>query len=196
MLVIGKTLVSDELLTERFVCHIEACKAACCVEGDGGAPLLEEEAGILEEIYPLVAPFLSEKGKASIEEQGKWVTDKDDGEKCTPLVNHRECAYALWDEKGILHCGIEKAYEAGAVTFRKPSSCHLYPVRVKEHKEFTAVNYHRWHICQPACALGTKLGVPVFRFLKEALINRFGDEWYAELEVLAAHAEGKGLNYE
>ena len=191
MLVIGKTLVSDELITEHFVCHIEACKAACCVEGDAGAPLLEKEAKILEEIYPSVAPFLSEKGRASISKQGKWVTDKDDGEKCTPLVEGRECAYALWDEKGTLHCGIEKAWEAGAVTFRKPSSCHLYPVRVKEHKEFTAVNYHRWHICQPACALGSKLGVPVFRFLKDALINRFGEAWYAELEVLAEHV-GKG----
>lgn len=189
MLVIGKTLVSDELITERFVCHIEACKAACCVEGDAGAPLLEKEAEILDEIYPSVAPFLSEKGRASIEEQGKWVTDKDDGEKCTPLVAGRECAYALWDEKGTLHCGIEKAWEAGAVSFRKPSSCHLYPVRVKEHAQFTAVNYHRWHICQPACSLGSKLGVPVFRFLKDALINRFGEAWYAELEVLAEHLE-------
>jgi hypothetical protein len=191
MLVIGKTLVSDELITERFVCHIEACKAACCVEGDAGAPLLEKEAEILDEIYPSVARFLSEKGRASIAKQGKWVTDTDDGEKCTPLVEGRECAYALWDEKDTLHCGIEKAWEAGAVTFRKPSSCHLYPVRVKEHKEFTAVNYHRWHICQPACALGSKLGVPVFRFLKDALINRFGEAWYAELEVLAEHV-GKG----
>ena len=187
MLVIGNTLISDELITERFVCHIEACKAACCVEGDAGAPLLEKEAEILEEIYPSVAPFLSEKGRASIEAQGTWVKDKNDGEKCTPLVQGRECAYALWDGSGSLHCGIEKAWEAGAVSFRKPSSCHLYPVRVKEHKEFTAVNYHRWQICQPACALGSKLGIPVFRFLKDALINRFGKDWYAELEVLAEH---------
>lgn len=187
MLVIGKTLVSDELITERFVCHIEACKAACCVEGDAGAPLLEKEAEILDEIYPSLAPFLSENGRASIAEQGKWVPDKNDGEKCTPLVAGRECAYALWDEKCSLHCGIEKAWEAGAIGFRKPSSCHLYPVRVKEHKEFTAVNYHRWHICQPACALGSQLGIPVFRFLKNALVNRFGEAWYAELEVLAEH---------
>jgi hypothetical protein len=192
MLVIGKTLVSDELITERFVCHIEACKAACCVEGDAGAPLLENEADILDEIYPSLAPFLSEKGRASIAEQGKWVRDKNDGEKCTPLLAGRECAYALWDENGSLHCGIEKAWESGAVSFRKPSSCHLYPVRVKEHKEFTAVNYHRWQICQPACALGSKLGIPVFRFLKDALVNRFGEAWYAELEVLAEHlGEGK-----
>lgn len=194
MLVIGNTLVSDELITERFACHIEACKAACCVEGDGGAPLLEQEAAILDEIYPRIAPFLSEQGRRSIEEQGKWVTDEDDGEKCTPLVEGRECAYALWDEKGSLHCGIEKAWEAGAVDFRKPGSCHLYPVRVKEHKDFTAVNYHRWHICQPACDLGSRLGIPVFRFLKDALIARFGVEWYAELEVLAIYAGNKNHN--
>ena len=187
MLVIGNTLVSDDVITERFVCNIEACKAACCIEGDAGAPLLEEESAILDRIYPQVAPFLNDKGRAAIEAQGKWVVDIDDGEKCTPLVAGRECAYALFDEKGVLHCGIERAWEAGAVDFRKPSSCHLYPIRIKEHKEFTAVNYHRWPICLPACALGTKLGVPVFRFLKDALVNRFGAEWYAELEVLAEH---------
>jgi hypothetical protein len=186
MLSIGNTLISDEVVTERFVCNIEACKAACCLEGDAGAPLLEEESLILERIYPEVEPFLAEKGKQAIAAQGTWVTDTD-GEKCTPLVAGRECAYALFDEKGILQCGIEKAWEAGATQFRKPSSCHLYPIRIKEHKTFTAVNYHRWQVCAPACALGSKLGVPVFRFLKDALVNRFGAAWYAELEVLAEH---------
>jgi hypothetical protein len=186
MLSIGNTLISDEVVTERFICNIEACKAACCLEGDAGAPLLEEESLILERIYPEVEPFLAEKGKQAIAAQGTWVTDTD-GEKCTPLVAGRECAYALFDENGILQCGIEKAWEAGATQFRKPSSCHLYPIRIKEHKTFTAVNYHRWQVCAPACALGSKLGVPVFRFLKDALVNRFGAAWYAELEVLAEH---------
>jgi hypothetical protein len=192
MLAIGKTLISDELLTEHFVCQIEACKAACCVEGDAGAPLLEEEAATLEQILPALKPYLTPAGLKAIEEQGPWLTDPDDQEKCTPLVKGRECAYALRDKNGCLQCGIEKAWEAGAVSFRKPSSCHLYPVRIKEHKEFTAVNYHRWHICKPACELGSKLGVPVFRFLKDALINRFGAEWYTELEVLAEHLKKSG----
>jgi hypothetical protein len=186
MLSIGNTLISDEVVTERFVCHIEACKAACCLEGDAGAPLMESESVILEQIYKEVEPFLNEKGKKAIAEQGTWVTDTD-GEKCTPLVNNRECAYALFDEQNILQCGIEKAWEAGATKFRKPSSCHLYPIRIREHEHFTAVNYHRWSVCAPACALGDKLGVPVFRFLKDALVNRFGEQWYQELEVLAEH---------
>lgn len=190
MLSIGNTLVSDEVVTERFLCHVEACKAACCLEGDAGAPLLEEESLLLEQIYPEVEPFLNEKGKQAIAAQGTWVTDTD-GEKCTPLVGGRECAYALFDEKGILQCGIEKAWEAGATAFRKPSSCHLYPIRIKEHTHFTAVNYHRWHVCLPACALGEKLGVPVFRFLKDALVNRFGEKWYQELEILAEHVVKK-----
>jgi hypothetical protein len=184
MLSIGNTLISDEVVTERFVCHVEVCKAACCLEGDAGAPLRESEAPILERIYTEVKPFLNEKGIKAIEEQGTWVTDTD-GEKCTPLVNGRECAYSLFDENRILQCGIEKAWEAGATTFRKPSSCHLYPIRIREHSTFIAVNYHRWQVCQPACALGRKLGVPVFRFLKDALVDRFGAEWYHELEVLA-----------
>jgi hypothetical protein len=184
MIAIGQTLVSDEIITERFVCHIEACKAACCVEGDAGAPLTEEEAAGLKSVREEVRPFLSEEGNRALDRQGPWVRDED-GEPCTTLIGNRECAYAVYDSGGVLRCGIEQAWEAGATAFRKPVSCHLYPIRVREHTGFTAVNYHRWHVCAPACALGSRLGVPVFRFLKEALIRRFGPEWYAELEVVA-----------
>lgn len=179
-------MISEEVLTERFVCNVEACKAACCVEGDLGAPLEESETEKLDEIYPAIASFLTQAGRSEIERQGKWILDED-GDFSTPTIEGRECAYALYDEKGILQCGIEKAFEAGATDFRKPISCHLYPVRVKNHKEFRAVNYDRWHICQPACVLGQKLGVPVYKFLKDALITKFGANWYAELEVHAAY---------
>jgi Protein of unknown function (DUF3109) len=184
MIAIGQTLISDEVLTERFVCHIEACKAACCVEGDAGAPLQADETQILEKIQSEIRPFLSPEGIEALDQQGAWVLDAE-GERCTPLIGNRECAYAVYDSQGILQCGIENAWQAGATTFRKPISCHLYPIRIKEHTGFTAVNYHRWQVCQPACALGNKLGVPVFRFLKDALIRRFGEAWYAELEVVA-----------
>jgi hypothetical protein len=184
MIAIGNTLISDEVITERFVCNIEACQAACCIEGDLGAPLEAGEIAILENIYPKIAPFLSEVGRIEIEKQGKWVVDFEE-EYSTPTIEGRECAYAIYDSNGILNCGIEKAYEAGKIEFRKPISCHLYPIRVKKHAEFTAVNYHRWNICQPACVLGIKLGVPVFRFLKDALIAKFGQDWYAELEIVA-----------
>lgn len=191
MLAIGHTLISDEVLTERFTCHIEACKAACCVEGDMGAPLEEAEIHILDQIYPQLEPFLTEAGKEAIAEQGKWLVDAD-GDWSTPTIGGRECVYALYDEKGTLKCGIEQAWEAGKVDFRKPISCHLYPIRVREHTNFTAVNYHRWHICEPGCDLGKKLGTPVFRFLKDALIGKFGAEWYAELEIVAEALHGNG----
>lgn len=190
MIAIGDTLISEELLTERFVCHIEACKAACCVEGDMGAPLDQPEAEILDSIFFDIAPFLSKDGIEAIEKQGKWVIDAE-GEYSTPTISGRECAYAVYNEMGILKCGIEQAWEAGKSTFRKPISCHLYPVRVKNHTHFRAVNYHRWHICQPACDLGKKLGVPVYQFLKEALIAKFGPEWYAELEAHATYQHSK-----
>ena len=186
MLVIADTLISDEVVTERFTCHVEVCKAACCVEGDMGAPLEEEEARKLDQIYPSLEPFLTEAGKQAIAEQGKWVLDAD-GDLSTPTIAGKECAYAHYDAKGILKCGIEQAWEVGKVDFRKPISCHLYPIRVKKHESFTAVNYHQWHICEPGCALGEKLGTPVYRFLKDALIAKFGAEWYAELEVLVEY---------
>lgn len=186
MLIIGDTLISDDVVTRRFTCHVEACKAACCVEGDSGAPLSETEARILDEIYPFIVPFLTEEGKEAIAEQGKWILDTD-GEIGTPTLGGRECAYSHYDAKGILKCGIEQAFEAGKVTFRKPISCHLYPIRIKQYKDFKAVNYHHWDICNPGCALGETLGIPVYRFLKDALISCFGDSWYEELCALAEY---------
>lgn len=188
MIAIKNTLVSDEVITEKFVCHIEACKAACCVEGDMGAPLEEAEASFLEANLEKIKPFIEEAGWKAIQEQGAWVIDEE-GEKSTPTVEGRECAYVRITENGTLSCGIENAFNAGVLDFRKPVSCHLYPVRVKEHSQFTAVNYHRWHICQPACELGQKLGTPVYVFLKDALVRRFGADWYAELEACAGFLE-------
>jgi hypothetical protein len=184
MIAIENTIISEEIITEKFVCNIEACKAACCVEGDLGAPLTREETIKLDSIYSKIKPYLSESGRTEIEIQGKWILDED-GDWSTPTISGKECAYSVYDDKGILKCGIEQAFENGAVDFRKPISCHLYPIRVKEHKEFVAVNYHRWNICQPACALGQTLGVPVYKFLKEALKTKFGENWYKELELVA-----------
>ena len=184
MIAIENTIISEEIITEKFVCNIEACKAACCVEGDLGAPLTREETIKLDSIYSKIKPYLSESGRTEIEIQGKWILDED-GDWSTPTISGKECAYSVYDDKGILKCGIEQAFENGAVDFRKPISCHLYPIRLKEHKEFVAVNYHRWNICQPACALGQTLGVPVYKFLKEALKTKFGENWYKELELVA-----------
>ncbi|MDG4944852.1 DUF3109 family protein [Weeksellaceae bacterium KMM 9713] len=182
MIQIDDTIISTDILRKEFVCNIQKCKGICCVEGDSGAPLDEEELPILEDIFSDIKPFLRPEGIKAIEEQGTYVKD-DDGDWVTPLVDGAECAYVIFDEKGITKCGIEKAYEEGATDFQKPISCHLYPVRVDKYKAFTAVNYHKWDICSDACTLGQELNVTVAEFLKEPLIKKFGQEWYDQLMI-------------
>jgi hypothetical protein len=184
MFQLGKTIVSEDLIEKEFVCNLGACKGACCVEGSAGAPVTKEEVNILKEIYPKVKPFLRPEGIAAIEAQGTHVVS-DLNELETPLVNGNECAYVTFTDHGIASCGIEDAYNAGEVPFQKPISCHLYPVRVQDYSEFSAVNYHKWPICNDACTLGKELQVPVYKFVKEALIRKFGKNWYAELEKVA-----------
>ncbi|QWX83792.1 DUF3109 family protein [Cellulophaga sp. HaHaR_3_176] len=184
MFQIGKTLISEEIIENDFVCNLTACKGACCVDGDAGAPLDDRETEILVDIYNDVKPFLRAEGIKVIEEEGAFVKGED-GEWETPLVNGSECAYVTFSDKGITKCGLEEAYNAGATKWKKPVSCHMYPVRIREYSEFTAVNYHKWEICDAACSLGEELKVPVYKFVKEALIRKFGEEWYVELEKVA-----------
>lgn len=174
-------MISDDIRDKEFVCNLEKCKGACCVEGDFGAPLEERELEILEEIYPAVKPYLTPDGISTIEKEGTHTVD-DDGDLCTPVINGRECAYSMYDKKGILKCAIEQAYNDGKISWKKPISCHLYPIRVTTKKHFEALNYHKWHICSPACALGKELQVPVYKFLKDPLVRKYGPEWYADLE--------------
>lgn len=185
MFELGKTVVSEEILENHFVCDLNACKGACCVGGNAGAPLEDEELEVLNEIFAKIKPFLSEKGIKAIEEQGTYVKGTD-GDWETPLVKGRECAYVVFGDQDIAFCGIEMAYKAGAVDWKKPISCHLYPVRIREYTKLTAVNYHKWQICDPACALGAELKLPIYKFVKEALIRKFGQSWYDELEETAA----------
>jgi hypothetical protein len=184
MFQLGKTIVSEELIEKDFVCNLNACKGACCVDGEAGAPLEERETVVLLEIYQKVRPFLRKEGIEAIETQGAFVKG-DDGEWETPLVNNRECAYATFDNSGVAKCGLEQAFNAGEIKWKKPISCHMYPVRVREYSRLTAVNYHKWEICDPACTLGSQLTVPVYVFVREALIRKFGALWYAELETVA-----------
>ncbi|MBC7451708.1 MAG: DUF3109 family protein [Cytophagales bacterium] len=180
MISLGNAIVSEDIVEKFFVCDLIKCKGACCVEGDMGAPLEMEEAMILEEIYPLVKPYLSKDGIRVIEEHGTSA-EAEDGELVTPTIgNNRECAYAIYENK-ILKCGIEKAYNEGKVTFQKPISCHLYPIRITKYDEFEAVNYERWNICNPACSNGRDLGVPIYKFLKGPLTRKFGQQWYNDL---------------
>jgi hypothetical protein len=185
MIQIGSTLVSDELLTEAFVCDLNACKGACCVEGEYGAPLTRDEADELTDLQDQIAPYLSEEGRATIADQGAWVTGED-GDLETPLMPTGHCAYVIEDADKKLKCGLESVHQEGVLSFKKPVSCHLYPVRVQQYSSFEAVNYHRWDICGAACALGSSLKVKVYVFVKEALVRKFGAEWYAALEKAAA----------
>ena len=163
---------------------MSACKGICCIEGEAGAPVTEDEVVILKDIYPKVKPFLRPEGIEAIEAQGTHI-ETQNGELETPLVGGKECAYVVFDAQHTASCGIETAYKSGAVDFQKPISCHLYPVRVRSYSEFSAVNYHQWHICSSACELGASLKVPVYKFAKEALIRKFGKDWYTELEKVA-----------
>ena len=190
MFQLGKTIVSEEVIENDFVCNLNACKGACCIDGEAGAPLDPEETHILEKIYPKVKPFLRREGIAAIEAQGTSVKTED-GELETPLINGADCAYVIFDEHKTALCGIEEAYNQGVIDWKKPVSCHLYPVRVQDYTEFSAVNYHRWQICDDACSLGQELGVPVYKFVKEALIRKFGADWYAELETVANNLKNK-----
>jgi hypothetical protein len=190
MIVIGNTCISDDIADKLFVCDLEKCKGACCVEGDLGAPLEENELPVLAEIYKYVKPYLSKAGKRAVKQQGFYIKDHE-GDYSTPTIGNRECAYAIYDEKGILKCGIEQAYLDGKINFRKPISCHLYPIRITKYEEYHAINYHRWQICNPACKHGQALGVPLYKFLKEPLIRQYGEEWYNELVRLIAEKESQ-----
>ena len=181
MFQIGKTIVSEEILQNDFVCNLNACKGACCVEGDLGAPLDKDELPAMEEIVELVKPYLSNEALDALEKEGPYLLDEE-GDFSTTTVNGRECAFAFYDDRGILKCGIEKAWQEGKTDFRKPISCHLYPIRLsKLNGGYVGLNYSRWSICSPACSLGQELGVPLYEFLKEPLIRKFGQDWYNEL---------------
>ncbi len=181
MIIIGATLVSEELFEEYFVCDLAACKGACCVEGESGAPLEAEELDRLEEVYEAVKPFMRPEGVAAIEKLGLYQIDED-GDVVTTLVgNHGECSFVNFDANGIAKCSLEQAYLAGKTDWKKPISCHLYPVRLAKLTEYTSVNYHKWQVCSPACACGAALKVAMYQFLKEPLTRKFGQEWYAEL---------------
>ncbi|MDW8273050.1 MAG: DUF3109 family protein [Chitinophagales bacterium] len=181
MLAIGSTLVSLDLFDEYFACELAACKGACCVAGDYGAPLEEEECKALENIYPHIADMLTPEGRSTIEEYGKYVFVPEAGHHATPVCSSGACAYAVF-QNGMARCGIELAWRAGKSDLRKPISCHLYPIRIQKHKHYEAVNYDRWHICKPACKNGKANAIPLFRFVKEAIIRKYGEDYYQALE--------------
>ncbi len=188
MLQIDDTIVSLALIEKKFSCDLSVCKGSCCRYGDTGAPLTAEEAETLGRIKPLLLPFLRQEGIAAIESAGTSMKDIE-GELVTPLINNEECAYTVMDGD-VYKCGIETAFNAGAVDFRKPLSCHLFPVRVKQYRDFRAVNYEEWPICKPGVTAGEEQDTELCIFLSEPLERAFGKEWYAKL-LWAAGEYGK-----
>lgn len=196
MIAIDNVLVSDDVVEAKFVCDLHKCKGGCCEDGDAGAPLSKEEKKILDENFNVIKPYLTKEGLKEIERQGKYLYDREFG-WVTPTVNGAICAYGFRDKQGIIKCGIEAAYYDGKLEWKKPISCHLYPIKVTEGKVYTNVNYEpRDVLCRPGCALGKKLKMPVYQFLKEAIIRKFGPGFYETLEQVAVthfdEAEKKG----
>ncbi|MFM8964122.1 MAG: DUF3109 family protein [Sphingomonadales bacterium] len=185
-------IVSTQIFEKQFVCDLSACKGACCVAGDNGAPVTTEEVKLIEQHLPQILPYMRAEGIAAVKQNGVALIDED-FEAETTLVEGNECAFVYFDQNNTAKCAIEKAQREGKIEFIKPISCHLYPIRTKQFNDYTALNYEKWDICEPACACGEKLDVPVFRFLKEPLIRAFGTAFYAELEVVAKEID-KGPN--
>ncbi len=180
MIQVGDIILSDEIFEEHFICDLSKCKGSCCVEGDAGAPLEADEIEKINSILPIIWDDLSPQARDLIESQGISYEDYD-GEQVTSIINGRECVFTYVDEDGVTKCAIEKANREGLTDVRKPISCHLYPIRVKKYRGYTALNYSRWSICKPAIALGKAKGVRIYQFLKEPLIRAYGEEWYEEV---------------
>lgn len=189
MIAIDNILISDSVVEEKFVCDLKKCKGGCCVDGDAGAPLENSELKELNAIYDVVLPYLSAEGKTIIETQGKYLYDKEFG-WVTPTISNGMCAYGMVDQKGIVKCAIEQAFNDGKIKWKKPISCHLFPVRIKTTKRGELVNYEpREDLCAAACSLGKKLKLPVYQFLKEPLIRKYGKDFYDALSATAKHLE-------
>ena len=185
MIAIDKTLISEDIFDKKFVCDLNACRGACCVAGDSGAPLDKDELEILDSVLPAVKPYMTAKGLRAVSKQGTYVVDSD-GDFTTTLVSDgAECAFVYFDETKTAKCAIEKAYYEGKIAWKKPISCHLYPIRISKYRGYDAVNYNKWDVCKPACECGKKLDVPVYKFLKEPLIRKYGKDWFRQLEKSA-----------
>ena len=176
-------IVSTEIFERKFVCDLNACKGACCIEGDDGALLEKEEVDIIEENLDKIKPFMRRKGVEAVEKGGVSYLDRHD-EPVTTLVYQRECAFVFFDDEGISKCSIEQAYLEGEINYKKPISCHLYPIRVKKFNNLEALAYDEWNICKSACACGDKLDVPVYRFLKEPLVRAYGQAFFDDLMLV------------
>lgn len=185
MIAIDNVLVSDDVVEAQFVCDLHKCKGGCCEDGDAGAPLEKEEMKVIDKHYEDIKPYMTPEGIDEIKRQGKYLYDREFG-WVTPTINGKICAYGFRDRQGIIKCAIEAAYYDGKLKWKKPISCHLYPIKISKSKTYTYVNYEpRDVLCKPGCALGKKLKMPVYEFLKEAIVRKFGDDFYNALHQVA-----------
>ena len=195
MIAIANVLISDEVVEEQFVCDLTKCKGGCCEDGDAGAPLEVGELNHLIEFYEAIKPYMTPEGRKEVERQGKYVYDREFG-WVTPTVNSSICAYGYRDKQGIIKCSIEQAYNDEKISWKKPISCHLFPIRIEQSKDKKTdfVNYQpRPDLCAAACKLGKKLKVPTYIFLKDALVRKYGEEFYETLEATAKYLEEQGV---
>jgi len=185
LIAIENILVSDEVVESQFVCDLSKCKGGCCEDGDAGAPLTKKELTELNNAYDAAKPYMTKEGIAVTEKQGRYEYDREFG-WVTPTIQGKMCAYGYRDKKGVIMCAFEQAYNDGKTTWKKPVSCHLYPIKIKKSKEYEMLNYEpRESLCSPACALGEKLKVPTYVFLKDALVRKYGEDFYHLLEKAA-----------
>lgn len=192
ILQVGDVLLSSDILTEHFCCDLEACGGACCIEGDAGAPITSTEKEELERVLPAVWHDLSPRAQKVLNKQGVAYRDPE-GDLVTSIVDGKDCCFTCYNEQGICLCATDRAHREGRINWSKPISCYLYPIREKQLSNgLTALNYDRWSVCQPAVKLGRELRLPIYQFLREPLIRRFGQAWYEELETLAASLKAEG----
>lgn len=184
MIEIEDKIISKDLFEKKFVCDLQQCKGACCVEGESGAPLSKQEVIDIKANLPLIEEEMSAEGKKAIKKNQFYYLD-DDKEEVTSLINGKECVFVFYDQNNIAKCSIESAFRKNKIKINKPISCHLYPIRAKKYDSFEAINIHNWHICKPACSCGINLNIPVFKFLKEPIIRAWGEEFYSQLDNLS-----------
>ncbi|MGC6415463.1 MAG: DUF3109 family protein [Bacteroidia bacterium] len=184
MIIVGDAIVSEDVIERKFICQLDKCKGECCIQGDAGAPLLHDELELIEGLIDKVRPYMSKKGLTLLEETGFYTRDSEK-DLVTTCGNDGACVFVNIESDGTAKCSIEKAFEDGKIDFKKPISCHLYPIRAKRYGKYTALNYQDWDICGAACQAGNMMNIPVYQFLKEPLIRKMGPEWYSEFERVA-----------
>ncbi len=193
MIEIDGKIINTEIFRRKFICDISQCKGTCCYDGDSGAPLEDDELDKLSDAFPAFEPYLSDEERNEINRQGLWVTDPD-GDIVTPIIRGCECVFSNHEEDGTWTCAIEKAFLDGKTSFRKPISCFLYPIRVtKFNRGEEALNFHEWSVCKPALELGEKHGTPVYRFLREPLIAKYGEDFFKALEEVEVELKKAGI---